>query len=47
MNENAFMASSQALAKVNNLALATACHYMSLIGDTPEMDETGRAIVHD
>ena len=47
MNENAFMASSQALAKVNNLALETACHYMSLIGDTPEMDETGKAIVHD
>ncbi len=35
------------LAKLNGLSPDTASHYLSLIGDTPELAEDGKVIVID
>jgi hypothetical protein len=33
------------VARTNNLDLDTAAEYLSLVGDTPELDESGRVSV--
>lgn len=37
----------QAIADANKLSIETASDYAARIGDTPEIDDNGRAIVRD
>lgn len=46
-DQESFEAFAQAIADANNLDRDTAADYASRIGDTPEIDNNGRAIVRD
>jgi hypothetical protein len=46
-DQESFEAAARALAAANNISFDLASEYLSLIGDTPEMDENGLTIVRD
>jgi hypothetical protein len=46
-DQESFEAFAQAIADANKLDRDIAADYASRIGDTPELDENGRAIVRD
>jgi hypothetical protein len=46
-DQESFEAFAFAIARENQLSIETARDYASWIGDTPELDDNGRAIVRD
>lgn len=46
-DQESFEAFARAIADVNKLEYDLAADYAARIGDTPELDEQGRAIVRD
>lgn len=46
-DQASFEAAARAISDANQISFETASDYLYYIGDTPELDESGRVIVRD